>query len=221
MKGHIMSIDLRNKYKKEIQLFVKVCHRLAKNMYVTGLGGNLAWRLEDDLILITPTQMNKGDITKKSVVFVNTKGDIVDGKQRPTGELPMYLKFFSERPDIVSVVHCHPPHVCAMAISKAKNWLMQPLYPECSTEIGPVPVVPYAQPLTEKLAQEFSPFLQKYNSFIMENHGLVTMSQGDLIVLTPIEYLDHQSSLGSLFFCYNKPNAVQRIYIIICSRVNF
>ena len=49
----------------------------------------------------------------------------------------------------------------------------------------------------------------------------VNMSQGDLIVLTPVEYLDHQSSLGSLFFCDNKPTGVQRIYVIICSRVNF
>ena len=49
----------------------------------------------------------------------------------------------------------------------------------------------------------------------------VNMSTGDLIVLTPVEYLDHQSSLGSLFFCGNKPTGVQRIYVIICARVNF
>ena len=174
-------MKIRKKYKKEVKQFVQVCHRLAKNMYVTGYGGNLAWRVEDDLILITPTQMNKGDIKRRDVVFINTKGVVVDGTHRPTGEMPMYLKFFNERPDIVSVVHCHPPHVCAMAISSAKNWLMRPLYPEATTELGPVPVVPYAQPLTEKLADKFTPFLQKYNSFIMENHGLVTMSRGDIL----------------------------------------
>jgi L-fuculose-phosphate aldolase len=43
-----------------------------------------------------------------------------------------------------------------------------------------VPVVPYGEPLTEELAQSFAPFLGKYNSFIMENHGLVTMSRGDI-----------------------------------------
>ena len=49
----------------------------------------------------------------------------------------------------------------------------------------------------------------------------VNMSPGDLIVLTPVEYLDHQSSLGSLFFCDNKPTGIQKIYVIVCSRVNF
>ena len=57
-----------------------------------------------------------------------------------------------------------------------ENFLMRPYYPETVTEVGPVPVVPYGEPLTLQLAENFAPFLQKYNSFMMENHGLVTMS---------------------------------------------
>jgi L-fuculose-phosphate aldolase len=168
------------KYQDQVASFVGVCHRLAKNMYVTGYGGNLAWKLEDDLLLITPTQLNKGDIQPEDVVFLTLAGEKVEGQRRSTGETPMYIKFFNDRPDIVSVLHCHPPAVCAMAITEGQNWLMRPLYPETTTEIGPVPIVPYAEPLTEKLAENFGPFLTKYNSFIMENHGLVTMSRGNI-----------------------------------------
>ncbi|MFI4912261.1 MAG: class II aldolase/adducin family protein [Sedimentisphaeraceae bacterium JB056] len=168
------------KYSKEVDLFVKVCQRLAANLYVTGFGGNLAWKLEDDLVLITPTQMNKGDITKDDVVFIDLKGNTVEGTKRPTGEKPMYLNFFNKRKDITSVIHCHPPFACAAAIMKESDVLMKPYYPETVTEVGPVPVVPYAQPLTQELADNFLPYLDKYNSFIMENHGLVTMTTGDI-----------------------------------------
>ena len=92
----------------------------------------------------------------------------------------MYLKFFNLRKDIVSVVHCHAPNVGAFAISKGTNWLMRPIYPETTIEVGPVPLVPYAEPITEQLAEKFEPFLPKYNSFIMESHGLVTMSRSDI-----------------------------------------
>ncbi len=173
-------MDLRSRYAPQLEMFTRVCHRLAHNMYVTGYGGNLAWKLEDNLILITPTQMNKGAIQPEDLVFIDLAGRVLDGIRRPTGECPMYLKFFNDRPDIVSVIHCHPPVLCGMAISKGENWLMRPLFPETTTEIGPVPVVPYAEPLTQQLADNFSPYLQKYNSFIMENHGLVTMSRGDI-----------------------------------------
>jgi len=168
------------KYENEIAAFVRVCGRLAKHLYATSHGGNLAWRLEEDLILITPTQVNKGDVGPEDVVFIDMEGNVVAGTRRPTGEKPMYLRFFAERPDIVSVIHCHAPYVGAVAILKGKNWLMRPLYPETTIEIGPVPVVPYAEPLTEQLAQNFVPFLPRHNAFIMENHGLVMMTRQDI-----------------------------------------
>ena len=148
-------MKLLKKYEAQAEEFVKVCHKLAQNLYVTSSGGNLAWRLEDNLLLITPTKLYKGDIDLKDLVFIDLDGKVVEGKRRPTGETPMYLKFFNLRQDIVSVIHCHAPNVGAMAISKEKNWLMRPIYPETTIEVGPVPLVPYAEPITEKLAEQF------------------------------------------------------------------
>lgn len=173
-------MKLVEKYAHQVDQFIGVCSRLAQNMYVTSSGGNLAWKLAENLLLITPTKMYKGDVHSEDVVFIDLKGNIVEGTRRPTGETPMYLKFFNLRPDIVSVIHCHPPSTCALTIIKGKNWLMCPLFPEPTIEVGPVPVVPYAEPITEKLANNFVPFLQKYNSFLMENHGLVCMTRDSI-----------------------------------------
>ena len=38
-------MKLREKYEAEVKQFVKVCHALAADKYVTGYGGNLAWKL--------------------------------------------------------------------------------------------------------------------------------------------------------------------------------
>jgi len=168
------------KYDDQIKRFIRVCHKLSSEMYTTSYGGNLAWRLEEDLFLVTPTRVNKGDIKTEDLVFINASGEKLEGSKSPTGETPMYLNFFRERPDIVSVIHCHPPYTNTFAITKGENWLMRPIFPEISVEIGPVPVVPYAEPLTQKLADNFLPYLKKYNSFLMENHGLVIMSSRDI-----------------------------------------
>lgn len=175
-----MSVSYLEKYAAEIDRFISVCGWLAQSLYVTSSGGNLAWKLEENLLLITPTGMNKGLIGPSDVVFIDLQGKTVEGTRRPTGEMPMYLTFFKLRPDIVSVIHCHPPATCALTITGGKNWLMHPLFPETTIEIGPVPVVPYAEPLTDKLARNFVPFLRQYNSFIMQNHGLVSMTRGGI-----------------------------------------
>jgi len=168
------------KYREQVDDFVQVCHRLAENMYATSHGGNMAWKLEDDLLLITPTRLNKGEVRNEDIVFINAAGDKVEGSRQPTGETPMYLNFFNARPDIASVIHCHPPYTNTFAIKKGINWLMRPVFPETTTEVGPVPLVPYGEPLTQKLADNFLPYLKKYNAFLMENHGLVIMSRADI-----------------------------------------
>jgi len=64
-------MSLLKKYPTEVSAFLKVCHQLSARMYVTGFGGNLAWRLEDEVILITPTMLNKGEIQAEDLVFIN------------------------------------------------------------------------------------------------------------------------------------------------------
>ncbi len=169
-----------NRYADQIIKVIRVCKKLSENIYVTSHGGNLAWKLEENLILITPTRVNKGDIEAEDIVFISASGEKLEGRNLPTGETPMYLNIYRERPDIQSVIHCHPPYTGVFAINRGKNWLMHPVFPETVVEVGPVPVVPYAQPLTQKLADNFLPFLKKYNAFLMENHGLVIISSSDI-----------------------------------------
>jgi L-fuculose-phosphate aldolase len=173
-------MSLFDRYPQEGRQVIQVCHSLARNLFVTSQGGNLAWKIEPDIILITPTQVNKAEIQVDDLVFINLEGKVLEGNRRPTGETPMYLNFFRQRLDITSIIHSHPPATCAFAIREGKNWLMRPLIPETTFEVGPVPVVPYAEPLTEELARQFDPYLPIYNSFLMENHGLVTMSRGNI-----------------------------------------
>jgi L-fuculose-phosphate aldolase len=173
-------MGLIQKYQSEVAEFLTVCHTLSQRMYVTSHGGNLSLRLEDDLILITPTRVYKGSLTEKDLVFIDMKGKTVEGTREPTGETPMYVNFYRDRPDIKSVIHCHPTYTNAFAIRKGKNWLMRPVFPESSIEVGPVPVVPYGEPLTQQLADNFLPYLKKYNAFLMANHGLVILCSGSI-----------------------------------------
>jgi L-fuculose-phosphate aldolase len=168
------------KYSSEVRNFTMVCKRLAERMYVTSQGGNLSYKLEDNLVLISPTCVCKSEISEMDVVFIDLEGRTVEGTRKPTGEVPMYLNFYRDRSDIKSVIHCHPPYTNTFAILEGTNWLMRPVFPETVAEVGPVPLVPYGEPLTQKLADNFAPFVKKYNAFLMENHGLTILSPADI-----------------------------------------
>jgi len=98
-------VSYLDKHSDKVDTFIEVCHHLAAHQYVTGHGGNLAWKLEDNVILITPTKHNKGDVTRENVVFINLAGETLEGTVKPTGETPMYVNFFRERPDVQADLH--------------------------------------------------------------------------------------------------------------------
>jgi ribulose-5-phosphate 4-epimerase/fuculose-1-phosphate aldolase len=88
---------------------------------------------------------------------------------------------------------------------------MRPLYSETTTEVGPVPVVPNAEPLTKKLARNFKPFLNKYDIFIMRNHGRVTMSrEGIKETLMKVELLEMSARSILLALQAGKINELDR-----------
>ncbi len=176
--------ELQKKYERQIKEMVSVCRALADDKYVTSHGGNVSWAVDrpariDSNIIITPTKKFKGSIEFDDVCITDYHGNVLYAPQgsKPTSELPFHLLLFHERPDIASIVHAHPPHTTAFATNKGINYLSWPILPEPTTEVGPVCVVPYSEPGTEKQANNFKGYLDKYNAFLIESHGIVVVSR--------------------------------------------
>ena len=169
--------ELQKRYEREINEMVAACHRVAARDYVTSHGGNLSWRVAEGEVLITPTKVNKGRITFNDIVIVGIDKTVTFAAEgrRPTGEVYVHVGIFRKRPDITSIIHAHPPWITAFAISKP-SMLTKPFLPEPIIEVGPVAPTNYAQPLTQDLADTFDPVIQRYNAFLMRNHGVVLLS---------------------------------------------
>ena len=179
--------DLQRKYEAQIKEMVSVCHKLAIDKYVTSHGGNISWAVDrpaktESNIIITPTKRFKGDVTFDDICILDYNGTVLyaPDNSKPTGETPFHLLIFHERSDVSSIIHAHPPFTTSFAINRSINYLSLPILPETTTEIGPVCMVPYAEPLTEKLANNFKQYLNKYNAFLMENHGITLVSRDSI-----------------------------------------
>src|SRR6266699_3147053 len=82
-----------------------------------------------------------------------------------------------ERPDVKSVVHCHPPHATAFAV--AREPIPQCVLPEVEVFLGDVPITQYETPGGQKFADTVLPFVKKTNVVILANHG--TVSYGETV----------------------------------------
>lgn len=172
--------ELQQKYRDQITELVEASVRVADLGYVTSHGGNLSFRVADDVVLITPTKVAKRKITFDDICIIDMEGNVLFAPEgrRPTGETPFHLRIFNRRPDITGIVHAHPPVMTGFAIANT-DLLAKPTLPEPIIEVGPMVMVEYEEPLSDALAEAFDDKLDYANAFLMKNHGaLVTSGEG-------------------------------------------
>jgi len=183
---------LQQQYAAQVEELAFASSRVAALGYVTSHGGNLSMRVAEDIVLITPTKVPKRDITRDDVCFINMRGETLFAPEgrKPTSESPFHLRVFEKRPDLKGIVHAHPPILTGFAIAGG-DVLRRPYLPEPVIEVGPMVMVPYAQPGSDALAEAFDDALPRSNGFLMENHGaLMTSDDGVLRALDLLEMME-------------------------------
>ena len=183
---------LQRQYAEQIRELAAASNRLAALGYVTSHGGNLSVRTAEEVVLITPTKVPKRDIGENDICFVNMRGETLFAPEgrKPTSESPFHLRVYEKRPDLKGVVHAHPPVLTGFAIAGGEA-LACAILPEPVIEVGPMVMVPYAQPGSEALAEAFDAALPRSNGFLMENHGvLMTSGEGVLRALDLLEMME-------------------------------
>jgi L-fuculose-phosphate aldolase len=76
------------------------------------------------------------------------------------------------RPDVRSVVHCHPPHATAFAV--AHEPIPKCTMPEFEVFLGEVAIAPYETPGTQTFADTIIPYIKDTDTVLLANHGTVT-----------------------------------------------
>ncbi len=149
----------------------EIGRRLWLRQFCAGNDGNHAVRVAENRVLITPTGISKGFMKPADICVVDMSGRQLSGTRKRTSEVLMHLAIMQERPDVRAVIHTHPPHATAFAISGLD--LPSGVYPEADYLLGPVPTAPYVMPGDQRLADTIRPLVKDSTTILMQNHGVV------------------------------------------------
>jgi len=81
------------------------------------------------------------------------------------------VQVFLAVPEAKAVVHCHPPHATAYAITGRVPPNL--IIPEFEVFVGKVAVSPYETPGTKAFAETVVPYVKSHNTVLLSNHGIV------------------------------------------------
>lgn len=165
--------------------------RIYKSGMTTTSGGNISIRDTNGDIWITPSGVDKGNLTTKDIMCVKNDGTVV-GLHKPSSEFPFHKAIFESRPDISAIIHAHPPALVAFSIARVVPDTK--VVPQAHNICGDIGFAPYGTPgsedLGKKIANEF--IKNPYKAVIMENHG---------VVLGGSDMMDAYQRFETLEFC--------------------
>jgi hypothetical protein len=144
------------------KLIVEIGKLMYEKGYVTSSDGNISCRLDDNVILATPTQVSKGRMTEDMMALVDLDGNALNDR-RMSSEIKMHLLFYNMRADVGAVCHAHTPHGTAFAAAGLS--IDAPILSEVILTLGCVPLTAYGTPSTTELTDALAPFVAHHNAY--------------------------------------------------------
>jgi len=180
------------------QTVVDLCVELSQRGHFSGTGGNIALRVDADLIAVTPSATDYLTMTPADVCVLRL-ADLaqIEGDGVPSVETGLHARVLRARPDVQASIHTHQPVASACALL-GRDLEVPPGALQRSLGAR-VPMVGYAPSgsswLSSKLARKLR---TDTNAYLMRNHGALCCGPGTSAALQAVEDLETVSRMHLL-----------------------
>ena len=176
--------------KKEVAYFMQ---RLYEQKLTTCSGGNISFKIDDENILITPSQLDKARLTASQIGIMSLEGENHTPELKPTMESGMHLSIYKKRPDVKAIVHAHP--IYATSFSATNKKVNCKLTGEARFVIGEPAYTKYALMGSEELAGIVSEATLNANVVVMKNHGVLAVGESLLQAFDRLEVFEASAKI--------------------------
>jgi L-fuculose-phosphate aldolase len=163
--------------------------RLADRFFVASNDGNLSARLDDGTFLVTPSGVNKGDMTSEDLLRVDAEGRVLAGSRKPTSEMKMHLAVYRARSDVAGIVHAHPPAATGFAACRIRLDT-DVVLPEVVFGLGRIGFAEYGTPTTEEIPRAVESEIGGCDALLLSNHGALTVAADVMQAFYRMEVLE-------------------------------
>ena len=164
------------KIENQIKAFIDACKKIADYGLVRCSSGNLSYRLDENLAILSASGSWLADINSEQVAICTIDDAQCINEKKPTVESRLHLQTLKQRQDVNVVLHFQSPFATAIACGNPEDYNFNVIM-EIPYYIGPPAIVEYLPPGSQQLADAVTCALKDHNLAILRNHGLVTVGK--------------------------------------------
>lgn len=170
-------------------------NRLYRQGLTTTSGGNISLRVSNELILLTPSATDKGNMQAHQIAEIGMDGTNHTPRLKPSIETSMHLEIYKQHAHVQAIVHAHPP--MASTFVAARKPINVRLIAEAYAIVGDPEYAPYALMGSPELAESVAGCFKKHTvCALMENHGVLCVGDSLLQAFDRIEVLENTARIN-------------------------
>jgi L-fuculose-phosphate aldolase len=174
---------------------LRVAQEMLTSGLVQGTAGNVAARLPDGNVVLTPSSLSYRAMTVDDLVVCNLDGEVIEGHRNPTSEKALHLTALRAHPELHATMHCHAKHCTMFALTGRP---IPAVVEEFVVYVGgEVPVAAYQTTGTEELAIEVATHLGDRSAVLLANHGLFAIGKNPADVLHIAKLVERTAAIVS------------------------
>lgn len=178
------------------EAMVEYARSLFARGYGCGTSGNLSARLDEETLLLTPTNVSLGGLRAGDLTRMRLDGTHIDGAQA-TKESWLHLAAYRARPGLGAVVHLHSTHAVALSCLEPKDPadVVPPITPYAVMRFGQVALAAYFRPGDTSQAGVIEELAARHKAILLANHGPVVFGDTLAGAIASAEELEETAKL--------------------------
>lgn len=160
-------------YEKEKRAVINTALQIKEYGLIALAGGNVSMRLENGLILVTPSGTYYETMRDEDVLVMDIDGDIKEGTLKPSVDTIALLYIYRHMPEVNAIIHTHQNYATAVGLVEDK--LPAVTTTLCNATLGEVNVAPYSSPASINMGIETVNYINGKRAIILKHHGVVTV----------------------------------------------
>jgi ribulose-5-phosphate 4-epimerase/fuculose-1-phosphate aldolase len=155
-----------------LRTFVEAAHRIGTHQLLLCSSGNLSWRLNDEIMLISETGSWLPYLNKDQVCISRLSDGMILNNVSPSMDSGFHFGIMRQRKDVQVILHFQSLYATTLAClpDPPRNFNV---INEIPAYIGQIDMLPYICPGSPELGIKVTESMRNHNLVVLRNHGQV------------------------------------------------
>lgn len=160
----------------QLRSFMEAAHRLGTHQLLLCSSGNMSWRLDNDILLISQTGSWLPTLSKDQICIARLTDGMLLNSVKPSMDSGFHFGIMRERKDVKVILHFQSLYATTLACLPDPPTDFNVIN-EVPMFIGPITMLPYICPGSPEIGKKVTDAMKNHDLIVLRNHGQVVVGQ--------------------------------------------